>query len=79
MANVERIRRLNDALVRECQRYTLDEALNALAAVSAGAISTLENKEQRVKAFTVFQQAVVNSLRSIEKHTDPLLTEKVLS
>ena len=74
MADLERIRRLHDALTRECQRYTLEVAMNALAAVSAAALSTAP-KANREVIFNVFSRAIVASVAQIDKRADPLITE----
>ncbi len=75
--DIERVRRLQDALVRECQRYSLEEAMNALAAVSAAALATAP-KSARENIFNVFNKAIVASVLNIDKGADPLLTEKRL-
>ncbi|MDE2107335.1 MAG: hypothetical protein KGL39_59615 [Patescibacteria group bacterium] len=73
--DLAKVRRLQDALVRECQRYSLEEAMNALAAVSAAALATAP-KYARENIFNVFNRAIVASVVQIDKGADPLLTEK---
>jgi hypothetical protein len=73
MVDVDRARRLQDALTRGAQRYSFDEALHALAAVVASAVSSGPvPQEHRSKVLTTFMGNVLLALGKIDARDDPL-------
>jgi len=69
-ANVEHIRRLQKLLRRNAQGFTVEESLNALAAVAAEAIVTLP-KADRGKLLNIYGVMVLSYMRQAEEAAGP--------
>jgi len=78
MADIERIRRLHETLVRECQRHSLPEALSAIATTTAAALSTAERGD-RDKILQAHVATILSSLKQIDMRADPLAVGQVLN
>lgn len=71
MADVGKIRALQAGIRREAQRGSVEEALNALAAVAAEAIVSIPG-DGRVKLLGVFGVMVQDCIRQAESLQNPL-------
>ena len=71
MVDIDRIRRLHDAVTRECGRYSFDETLCALALTTACVLDVAPLSE-RAKILEVFVAQIKRSLDQIGKRDDPL-------
>jgi hypothetical protein len=69
-ADVENIRRLQRTLRQAAQHYTVEESLNALAAVAAEAIVTLP-KAERGKLLNIYGVMVLTYMRQAEEAAGP--------
>lgn len=66
-ANLEKIRSLQRALRAEAQKGNVEEALNALAAVAAEAISSLPgSRHEKEQLLAVFGMMVQDAMRQAE-------------
>jgi hypothetical protein len=69
----ERARKLLDALTKEAQRYSFEEAMHALAACTASAITASSvPKEHRNKVLQTFVGNVLLAVQKIDARDDPL-------
>jgi hypothetical protein len=68
--DIEKIRKLNDAIVREAQKFPVTEALAAMGCAAAAAICTCP-KENRDKILQAFVGTILNSMKQIDAGGDP--------
>lgn len=73
MADVERARKLQDAIVREAQRYTFEETMHALAATTAAVLASGPvPRNARPRALQTFVGNVLLALEKVDARDDPL-------
>jgi hypothetical protein len=69
----ERARKLLDAVTREAQRYSFEEAMHAFAAATASAITAGPvPKEHRTKVLQTFVGNVILGMQKLDRRDDPL-------
>lgn len=72
MVDVSKVRALQAGIRREAQRGSVEEALNALAAVVAEAVVTVPGEAARVKLLIVFGLMMQDCIRQAEALSTPL-------
>lgn len=73
MVDIERARKLLDAVVREGQRYSFEESMHAFASAVASALASGPvPAEHRHKALQTFVGNVLLALEKIDARNDPL-------